>query len=531
MVAESPYTTALALNRPAPTHVRPGVHDADRVRSYYTYQDIWNNVPTAFSALLRAGDDPLARRYLPVIRSFVESTNRYLAQDMETGWTPIAGATVSDEEMAQWQQFLGDFWAREEVSIKFLSMKRWWLIKGDALLMISADAGKLPGSRLRLTEVEPEQYFPISDPGDSTRITGCYLASIVQDDDENDIVQRIEYHKVTSPEDVAAFGGAANQIFYRIGFYELTGWDDRPGKNVQDLSPVPPPVWASTPEWEPLLAGFLLPTLISSIPVYHFRNNRKGGQDGAFGVSEVQGLESIFAGVIQNTTDEDLAVALQGLGVYWTDSGRPRDANGRELPWEIGPASMIELEKDGKLGRVAGVGSVQPIQDHMTHMVSSARESSGIPDIAVGRIDAQAAQSGVALRIEFMPVLAKNAEKEEELSSKLTQLLHDLVTMWIPTYEEYTPPMLVPSIHFGDPIPTDRAAVLAEILQMVAAKVVSIEWAQTELAKRLGYVFPSGMLASIVSEQTDLLDVTGARIDSAAAGSPDPAADPNAQAQ
>jgi hypothetical protein len=51
------------------------------------------------------------------------------------------------------------------------------------------------------------------------------------------------------------------------------------------------------------------------------------------------------------------------------------------------------------------------------------------------------------------------------------------------------------------------------------------------LAKRLGYQFPAGMLASIVNEQTELLDVTGARIDAAAEGTPttDPNADPAAQ--
>jgi hypothetical protein len=524
MVAVNPYATALALNRPAPTHVRPGVYDADRVRSYYTYEDVWNNVPDAYAALLREGDDPLARRYIPAVRSIVEATNRYLGHDLAVTWEPILGAEVDEQAMLDWGAYYTALTAREELGIKFLSMKRWWLIKGDSLLAIGADPLKEQGSRLRLTEIEPEQYFPIIDPADASRVSGCYLASIVKDEAGEDIVQRIEYHKldaVTGP----ALGGVPGQIFHRVGFFELTGWDDRPGDDPQDIAEVDPPPWASDESWAELLAGVVLPPLITAIPVYHFRNNRRGGAAGSYGTSEIQGLESIFAGIIQNTTDEDLAVALQGLGVYWTDSGRPRDSNGRDLPWEIGPASMIELEKDGKLGRVDGVGSVQPIQDHMNFMTNSARESSGVPDIAVGRIDAQAAQSGVALRIEFMPILAKNQEKEEELISKLTHMLHDLLTMWVPAYEQITPPLLQPVVTFGDPIPTDRAATLAEILQMVAAKVVSIEWAQTELANKLGYVFPTNMLAAIVAEDAQLLDATGARIDAAANGAPpaDPA--------
>lgn len=522
MVAISPYATALALSRPAPSHVRPGVQDADRIRAYYTYEDVWNNVPEAFMALLRAGDDPLARRYIPMVRSIVEATNRYLGHDLEVAWEPVAGAEIDDQAMLDWSNYYKALWAREEVGIKLLSMKRWWLIKGDALLAIGADPSKEQGSRIRINEVQPEQYFPIFDPSDGERVTGCYLASVVQDDEGEDVVQRIEYQRL-NPTTAPIFKGQPNNIFYRVGFFELNGWDDRPGPEMQDLAPVQAPSWANTPEWAALMTGVLLPAQITALPVYHFRNNRRGGNVGAFGTSEIQGLESILAGIIQNTTDEDLAVALQGLGVYWTDSGRPRDSKGKELPWEIGPASMIELEKDGKMGRVDGVGSVTPIQDHMNFMGTAAREATGVPDIAIGRIDAQAAQSGVALRIEFMPILAKNQEKEEELASKLTHLLHDLITMWLPAYEAYTPPLLEPSVHFGDPIPTDRAAVLQEVILMITNKIVSIDWAQKYLSEKLGYTFPADMLAAIVAEGEQLLDATGARIDAAAAGDvPDP---------
>jgi hypothetical protein len=519
MVAVSPYSTALKLNRPAPSHVRPGQFDQDRITAYATYEDIWNNVPEAFEALLRSGDDPLARRYIPAVRSLIEATNRYLAHGFEIGWDPIPGVTLDDDSMNELRAVMGALWKREEVPIKFLSMKRWSLIKGDALLMISADPGKLPGSRLRIREIEPDQYFPILDPSDDERVLGVYLASIVQDDDGDDIVQRIEYIKVTA-ENAQTLGGAPNQIWYRVGFYTLTGWDDRPGEEAQELEPAAPPSWANAEGWDLLKQGVVLPPLITSIPVYHFRNSRRGGKVGAFGLSEVQGLESILAGITQNTTDEDLAVALQGLGVYWTDSGRPRDAAGREVNWEIGPASMVELEKEGKMGRVPGVGSVQPIQDHMSHMMTAAREATAVPDVAIGRINTNVALSGVALRIEFMPILAKNAEKEEELTSKLTHLLYDLITMWMPAYEGYTPPQVVPTVHFSDPVPIDRAAVLAEVLQMVAAQVVSRDWAQQELSERLGYVFPENMLAAVVAEQDQLLDSTGARIDAAANGDP-----------
>lgn len=520
MVAISPYATALALGRPAPTHVVPGTFNADRIQAYATYEDMWNNVAEAYSKLLRDGDDPKARRYVPLIRGLIEATNRYLAVDFEHVWTPVPGATApNDDQMAEFRARLDGLWAREEIPVKFLSNKRWAMIKGDALLLISADPAKAEGTRIRITEIEPDQYFPILDRSDGERVLGCYLASIVLDDEENDIVQRIEYRRVLTPEQSSQFNGTPiGSIFYRIGYYEPTGWDDRePG---DELAPVDTPSWAQTPDGAPdLAAGVALPPVITTLPVYHVRNRRRGGPTGIFGVSEVQGMETLLAGVIQNTTDEDTAVAMQGLGVYWTDSGRPRNAAGKEVEWEIGPASVAELEKDGKFGRVDGISTVQPMQDHIGYLSRAAREASAISDVAAGgNLDSTAAVSGVALKIRFMPTLANTAEKEMELASKWTQLLFDLTQMWFPAYEGWTPLPLQPSVHFGDPLPIDRTATLAEIVQMLAVGLVSKEWAVGYLKDKLGYDFPDGMLEVAAAEQQATLDAMGARIDAAAAG-------------
>jgi hypothetical protein len=518
MAAVSPYQTALDLGRPRPSHIRDGVYDLDRCTAYATYEDIWNNVTVAFAKLLRSGDDPLSRRYIPAVRGLIESVNRYLAQDPETVWTPIAGATVPQDAMDEFTARVEATLTREEFAIKFLALKRWMLIKADAIMMLSADPSKEQGTRIRLIEVEADQYFPIYDPNDGERIIGVYLASIVQDDDNNDIVQRIEYHKIGSLDDSALYNGAPiGSIFYRIGYFEENGWDDREPE-PQELKPVLIPSWAVpvTDAADPLV-GYPLPTQITSIPVYHFRNNRRGGLVGRFGTSELQGLETILAGLIQNSTDEDMSVALLGIGAYWTDSGRPRDASGKEVDWEIAPGTMLELEKDGKVGKLEGVNSVQPIQDHMSFLKGSAQEAAAVPAIATGQVNTQVALSGVALRIEFMPVIAKNIEKETELASKLTHLLFDMAYMWFPAYESWNPPQVQPSVVFGDPIPVDRAAALKEILDMVTAKVVSVEWAQGAIAQKLGYKFPANMLSSIISEEQQMLDATGARIDQAVA--------------
>jgi hypothetical protein len=521
----SPYATALALGRPKPTHVEDGFYNIDRISAYSTYADIWANIPDAFAALLRNGDDPKARRYIPLVRGLVEGINRYLAKDPEIVWTPIPGATVTQDDMDAFTAQVNATLTREEFDIKFLAMKRWWLIKGDSLLALSADPSKEQGTRLRITEIPAEQYFPVHDPNDGERVIGCYLTSIVQDDDDDNIVQRIEYWKCNTQDRADQFGVSLGAIFYRLGFFELDGWDDRPDV-AADLKPVEPPQWAAAgvdPEADPF-TGYALPASITSLPVYHFRNQRRGGIEGRYGTSEIQGLESILAGAIQNSTDEDMAIALLGIGVYTTDSGRPRDARGNEADWEMGPGTVLELEKDSKFNKVDGVTTVQPIQDHMTHLRGAAREAAAIPDIAAGTVDPNSTASGVALSIQFMPVLARNSEKEAELNSKLTQFLYDMVTMWFPAYEQITPPQVSPSLTFGNPLPLDRAAALKEIIDMVTANVVSREWAATAISERLGYTFPKNMQTAIVSEQSALLDASGARI--AADAGTDPNADP-----
>lgn len=529
MATASPYDTATPLKAAVPVHVTDP-DDTLRIRAYVTYTNIWDNLPTAFDALLRESDDPISRRYVPTVREIIEATNRYLAQDMETVWTPIPGNNVDQGAMDEWTARFASFWAREEVGIKFLSSKRWMLIKGDTIIHITADPSKAEGERVRISEVEPEQYFPIWDPADGERVLGCYLASVVLNDDGDEIVQRIEYRKVFTLEQSALFNNApVGTIFYRLGYYEADGWDDRDADD--QLKPVDAPAWAAVPDGAPdPFAGFSLDPLITTIPVYHIRNRRRGGKVGRFGVSEVQGLETVFAGIIQNITDEDLTVAMDGIGVYWTNSGKSRDEQGKEVPWVIGPASVAELEPDGAFGRVEGVGSVQPYQDHIAYLTNAARGANGAPAVASGNIPTDVALSGVALRLHFMPTLAANSEREAEMASKWSHILYGLLTMWFPVYEGWAPLPLQPSVVFGDPLPPDRAAIIGEITALLApVQLVSKEWAVKYLGEKLGYDFPADMLTKAAAEAQQALDAEAAQI-AANAGQTPPVNDGTAAA-
>jgi hypothetical protein len=173
------------------------------------------------------------------------------------------------------------------------------------------------------------------------------------------------------------------------------------------------------------------------------------------------------------------------------------------------------------------VGSVQPYQDHIGYLTSVARGANGAPAVASGNVPTDVALSGVALRIHFMPTLAANAEREAEMASKWTQLLYGLLNMWFPAYEGWPALPLQPSVAFGDPLPPDRNAILAEIMALLSpVQLVSKEWAVQYLAEKLGYDFPANMLDTANAEQQATLDAEAQQI--AANAGQLPGGDPNA---
>jgi len=513
MATVSPYATALKLARPLPGHIKSQL-DQRRVAAYWTYWDIFRNVEEAFLAVMRndAGDE-MSRRLIPSARTIIEATNRYLARDPQI--TPLPLVTMPDgttaapdlETLGATKKLLDDFLAREEFFTKILSIKRWMLIRGDACFHLLADDTKLPGQRLRVVEIDPSTYFPIEDPLDAERILGAYLVSLVPNDDDEDVAMRQSY--------VIQENGT---IFTKLDFFEPDGWDDRTahGFDATDLKPVSvPSAYAASP----LTTGFPLPPVITKIPIYHFRNNREGGL--RWGVSELQGIETLLAGVHQTASDQDITITLTGIGVYVTTSGRPKRDDGTEDNWVLAPASVIELEStEDTFNRVQGVDSIQPLLDHSAYLEGKARETTGLSDVSVGRVDVQVAESGIALAIQMAPVLSKNEEKERELKSRLDQMFYDIVNMWLPAFEATPATGLGFTWTFGDPLPVDRAAVLKEVIDMVTAKLIPISFAQKILQEKLGYEIPADALAQVASEQTTLLDSVAPRLEEEAAGAP-----------
>lgn len=469
----TPYATATPLMGPLDNWL--GSEDATRLSAYTIYESIYRNVPDAFKLVRRGSEsNPI---YIPAAKTIIEASHRYLAKRWTFTMDPRLG---TDADRATLSTAMEILFRREKIRAKFVQQKRWGLIRGDAVWHIVADPDKPEGRRLSVYAVDPAEYFPIYDPWNDEHLEGVHLVTPVLGEDGKTVIKRQTYRKTD-----------AGRISYELSWWQIGAWDDRDGGELKPAE--------SIPEGDSNKPTFFeLDPRITSIPVYHVRNDPNGGP---FGVSELAGMETIFAGINQAISDEDIALALEGLGLYATTSGPPVDDDDNETNWRLGPGWVVEHDADSSFTRINGIGSVQPYQDHINALKIAAREGASVPDIAAGRVDVQVAESGIALAFQMAPILAKNEEKELELLGTSDQMLYDLSAMWFPVYEGLTTAARAIS-SIDDPMPVNRKAVVEEVIQLLSTDppLISAEYARTLLSEKLGYDFPDEMMNTITTE-------------------------------
>lgn len=505
-----------ALSLPVPSWVTD-TDDQKRVAAYDGYDAMYENNAGTFSLSLRGDEDRPV--YVPSARRIVEATARYLGK----GWSFSVASLTPDPQSAasdaagitlNFNQLL----VREEFLSKLTSLKRNFLKRGDALFHITADVAKLPGQRISIREISPRTFFRISDAADETVTVGCYIVDLLlADDGRTQIARRMEYRY--QPDGLVAT---------KLGFYEPAGWDDR-WVGHPALKPVAAPAAYVDPRFAALLTGTTLPHSVTQIPVYHFKNRSDSAEP--FGTSQISGVETLIVAVNQGATDEDVTLALQGLGCYVTDAESPINADGSEGNWIIAPGEVLEVRAGSTFQRISGVTSVVPFQEHLGYLDTSMKEATGLSNTAIGQVDSAVVASGVALRLDMAPILAQNQESESEILGRLDQMFFDLMTMWFPVDGVSVPAGLAVVNSFTDPLPIDRAATIAEVTSLVVSGLMSREFAIEYLGAKLGYQFPADMLQQVETEQ----DTVASRMYAEIAGSGVPNApgagsigDPNA---
>lgn len=463
--AFTPYSTGAEFFGTKPTWI-PDELDIMRIQSYQAYEEMYWNSPDTFKVSLRGTNDlPM---YVPSARTIIDATNRYYGADFR----PLVVGTGADAVAAQLA--LSDLMKRERFRSKFNGLKRYTLIQGDSIWHLTADESKPVGSRLRLTALDPAMYFPISDDEDVDRVVGCHLVEYITTSD-GPRIRRLTYRKGEPRAD------GKTPITVEEGIFKVDKWggpDDVPETLIR-------------PEAE-------LPPFITSLPVYHTRNTDTPGDP--FGSSEIRGLERLMGGINQTMSDEDLALALMGIGIYATDASQPVDPRTKQqVPWQLGPGSVVH--HDGtSFNRVQGVSDLSGSYGaHYDRLWEAIRQASSTPDIAIGSVDVSVASSGIALALQLGPMLAKAAEKNDLLLDSHNQLFYDILTMWMPAYEQTTFDGISVDCQVGTAVPIDRQARFAELNDMLDRGVIDTVYYRTEAAK-LGYSFPEDIAGRAKTE-------------------------------
>lgn len=455
----TPYSTVQPMFGPLPGWVPP--LEQQRIESYRVYEDIYWNNPDTFKLTARGSEDrPI---YVPTGRTIVDTTNRYVG----TGFDFLVDPTIGgDDAKALATKAFTRLFRREKFKSRYAMNKRYGLIRGDWLWHIVADPLKAPGTRISIKAIDPGAWFPVYQDDDLDRLVKIHIAEqFVYPGDTKVWVKRLTYERLPS-----------GQIQASEGIFDLKDWD-----------------LSGSPE-EVTLPPTTLDPRITAFPVYHIKNFEE--PQNPYGSSELRGLERVMAAVNQAVSDQDLALALQGLGLYATDGAGPVDEEGNDIPWQLGPGQVVENALGFK--RIDGIGSVQPSLDHIGMLVNFMKEASATPDAAIGKVDVQVAESGVALLLQLGPMLAKAEEKDQEIIDVHTQMFFDLKN-WFLVYEgeNFVEADVLPLL--GSKIPINRDKEIQFVLDMIAAKVMSAQTGRERLAV-LGYKFEENEAVIIAQE-------------------------------
>lgn len=446
-------------------------YDAERIHAYQIYEQIYWNVPDTFKLVMR-GQENAQPIYVPTARTIVDTTNRYLCPNPGFLIDPDLG-TPEEQELCR-REF-SKLFRRERFWSKFQSNKLYGVMRGDWCWHVLANPAKPPGRRIKIEAVDPAAYFPVTHPNDPDQIIAVHIVEQVQNDEGDIFIKRQTYQRGADP---VNNNGSDTTIYNSVGLFDTEEWQALDDRAITVTVPLHP-----------------LPAQITAIPVYHIRNIETPGDP--YGSSELRGFERVFAAVNQAVSDEELALALEGLGMYETDGGPPRDENGQITDWILGPGRVIEHGLGTQFKRVNGVSSVQPIQDHLKFLIEQLKEATACTDAVVGKIDVTVAESGIARLLNMAPMLSKIEVREEPVTDVHMQFFYDL-RAWMAAYEGFVTPC-IPVPVWGSPIPTDRKAILAEVIQIIGAGLADAEWGRQQL-EALGYNFEAGIEGRILDE-------------------------------
>lgn len=262
------------------------------------------------------------------------------------------------------------------------------------------------------------------------------------------------------------------------------------------------------------------PNVLGEIPIVHIPNAPATGSP--WGLSDVQDIISLNRQYNETATDIVDIVNYHAAPITVVIGAKPSQLEkGANRVWSIG-------NKDVKVENLQSNVDLQYSIEVLTMLKTAMHEMTGVPESALGQSQPISNTSGVALSIQFQPLMqkfelkklqyGKGLKKINELSLRTLFIFEPATTLYNPLTEGIKQPdqvdfadpsdplVYVTDIDWPSPLPVDKLIKLNEIQGMMAMNLESRRGA----LKELGEQFPDEKLREIFDELVDDANRDGA---------------------
>ncbi|GGS96167.1 hypothetical protein [Streptomyces violaceus] len=494
----------------------------ERRLAAYKMLTAYDNNQVAELTAFRDGEEARERREFGDPSMFVDTITSHVLGEEQTITVPGAENAGSDQttpeaETAERIQTLLREWADEELlPMRLLQTERQAVRLGDGVYLLHWDADK---QRVRVKTYDPGFYFPIidEDSDGSDFPDRVHFAWELPEDKARRLparLRRITYHLdwirprtangvdrtgrplratvMTEPTEEQAAQpvlGQGDTLDANGSITRLYPWSEKPSYKT---------VYLTDATWE--LGDLKGPVDVDSLPMdkAHYATNGQGE------VLDHLDLYQDFIPVIHvpNTVPEpgehwgqsSLAKVLQvfdELSGSDTDSSRASATTGSPIlaisgkalnsqqQYTAGPGMVFTLGEGGSITSVETSGNLAELRNHRKDLRDQAAATARIPAVALGTGDPAQFTSGYQLELALGPLdslisgMRLARDHADRLLPKFVQRL--FLAGQHPDWAGL--PVLPAKLMRGAYTPTDKAAVLEEVVSARQAKLISLETA------------------------------------------------------
>lgn len=500
--------------------------DAVRRLAAYKLLTAYDNNQVGELEFFTKGEDARDRREFGDPSMFVDTLTSHVLGDEQTLTVPGAenatdtDATEEARTAERVQTLLRDWADAELLPMRLLQAERNAVTLGDGVLLLHWDADK---QRVRIKAYDPGFYYPVlGEDSDGTDFPDrIHFAWELPEDKKRGLparLRRITYHLdyirpltssavepsgrpvratvMSQPDDgtdaqpVLGTGDSADDAG---GISRLYPWSEKPSYktvyltdavwdlgdlkgniDVDDL-PMDKADYATNPQGEVLDR---LDMLIDFMPIIHMPNTVPPSGE-HWGQSSLGKVLQVFDELSGSDTDSSRASATTGAPIL-AISGQA--VNGQQR-YEVAPGQVFTLGEGGSMTSVDTSGNLAELRNHVADLKDRASSVARLPAVALGTMDASKFPSGYALDLALGPLdsLMSGMRLARDHGDRLLPKFVQRLSLAGQHPDWAGLPVLPAKLMRGAYTPTDKQAVLNEVVQAREAKLISLETAIRKL--------------------------------------------------